>query len=40
MSRIPLELDHRAVVLTHPVNVPLIFPPRTAIAACSAECAE
>ncbi|MFY1017945.1 hypothetical protein [Ectopseudomonas khazarica] len=27
---IPVELEHSAVVLTRPANVPLIFPPRTA----------
>jgi hypothetical protein len=34
---IPLELDHDAVVRTHPANVPLIFPPRTARPAESGE---
>ncbi|TRO18442.1 hypothetical protein EQ826_01775 [Ectopseudomonas mendocina] len=34
---IPLELYHDAVVLTHPANVPLIFPPRTARPAESGE---
>lgn len=37
---IPLELDHDAVVRTHPANVPLIFPPRTAIASRPAESGE
>lgn len=34
---IPVVLDHSAVVLTNPVNVPLIFPPRTARPAESSE---
>lgn len=34
---IPLKLSHDAVVLTHPCNVPLIFPPRTARPAESSE---
>ncbi|WP_322979120.1 hypothetical protein [Pseudomonas sp. C11] len=34
---IPLELYHDAVVLAHPANVPLIFPPRTARPAESSE---
>ena len=37
---IPLKLDHDAVVRTHPANVPLIFPPRTAIASRPAESGE
>ena len=34
---IPLELDHDAVVRTHPANLPLMFPPRTAGPAQSGE---
>ncbi|MDH1341837.1 hypothetical protein [Ectopseudomonas oleovorans] len=34
---IPVELEHSAVVLTSPANVPLIFPPRTARPAESSE---
>lgn len=37
---IPLELDHDAVVRTHPANVPLIFPPRAAIGSRPAESGE